>query len=70
MNRSTLAFAGLLSLAFAGGTVAQDVDSKAPEKPPSTPAGRPVERTMRSGGSTTIDLRALPFRPRRERERP
>src|SRR5262245_14442855 len=70
MNRSTFALAGLLSLAFAGDSVGQDVDSTAAEKPQSKPIGRPVERTMRSGGSTTVDLRALPFRPRRERERP
>ena len=70
MNRSTFAFAGLLSLAFAGGTLGQEVDSTAPEKPRSKPIGRPVELTMRSGGSTTVDLRALPHRPRRERERP
>src|SRR5262249_31318599 len=70
MNHSAFTFAALLSLAFARGTVGQDFDWTGPEKPASKPGGRPVERTMRSGGSTSIDLRALPLRPRRERERP
>ncbi|HET6315755.1 MAG TPA: hypothetical protein VFG86_04810, partial [Chloroflexota bacterium] len=70
MNRRTLAFAGLLTLALAGGAVAQDVDSAGPEKPQSKPAGHPVELTLKRGGSTTLDLRDLPPKPRRQRTRP
>src|SRR5262245_33166689 len=59
----------LITMTMTGAVVAQDLESGAR---PSPVAGTPIELTMRAGGDTDIDLRALPeARPvEREREEP
>jgi len=69
MKRSLFALLPLLFLLTAGSLAAQD-SGEVQVTPGPIPASRPTETLLRRAGSTTTDLRTLPYIPPKKQERP